>query len=222
MDFKTSDKKLTIGTFDIRLTVIENIDELYDALIQKGEDHEDVQDERIPYWADLWASALAMSRYLVDNQLITFETTVLEIGCGLGLPSIVAGLMGAKQVTMSDYLDDAMTFAEQNWQQNVSDKKVIFKKMDWRTPDPSVSADLLLASDVAYEQRAFEPLLKAFKTLLKPNGTILITEPNRPISKDFFLSLNTEGYVVKHQQVGIKHRGHYFTINLYELKEGLA
>jgi predicted nicotinamide N-methyase len=231
MNFKTNDITLPIGSFNVKLTTIDNIDELYDALIAKGSEHEDVKDERIPYWAELWASAIGMSRYLVDNPLVTSETSVLEIGCGLGLPSIVAGLQGAKQVVMSDYLQEALDFAQHNWSQNVSVKKPILNLMDWRTPDPSVSADLLLASDVAYEQRAFEPLLKAFKTLVKPNGRILISEPNRPVSKDFFSNLKnmalgdipnsfgTEGYHVKHTQMMVERKGHNFTINIYELNQ---
>jgi predicted nicotinamide N-methyase len=220
MNFKTNDITLPIGSFDIKLTTIDNIDELYDALIQKGSDHEDVKDERIPYWAELWASAIGMSRYLVDNPLVTSETSVLEIGCGLGLPSIVAGLQGAKQVVMSDYLQEALDFAQHNWSQNVSLKKPILNLMDWRTPDPAVSADLLLASDVAYEKRAFEPLLKAFKTLVKPNGRILISEPNRPVSKDFFSNLqNMGGYAVKHTQMKVERKGHEFTVNIYELNQ---
>jgi predicted nicotinamide N-methyase len=218
MNFKTNDITLPIGSFDVKLTTIVNIDELYDALIEKGSEHEDVKDERIPYWAELWASAIGMSRYLVDNQLITKNTAVLEIGCGLGLPSIIAGLQEAKQVILSDYLQEALDFAQHNWSQNVLDKKPILKCMDWRTPEPSIAADLLLASDVAYEKRAFEPLLNAFKTLVKPKGRILISEPNRPVSKDFFSNLtNTEGYHVKHTQMMVERKGHHFTVNIYDI-----
>ena len=102
--------------------------------------------------------------------------------------------------------------------QNLPDKNVRFQLLDWRNPDPSVSADILLASDVAYESRAFQPLLNAFKILLKPNGTILITEPNRPVSKSFFLGLHTEGYAIKHSAKNIERKGHVFLINIYELR----
>ena len=218
MRFKTKDISLTFNEIDIKLTIIENLDELFNNLILKGDDHPDVVDERIPYWAELWASALAMSWYLVENQhLINSETLVTEIGCGLGLPSIIAGKLGA-DVCLTDYDEDALAFAKMNWEQNLPNKKARFQQLDWRNPDPSVSADLLLASDVAYEKRAFEPLLNAFKTLLKPNGTILITEPNRPVSTDFFSNLNTEGYDVKKEQRNIDLKGHSFLINIYEIK----
>lgn len=218
MNFLTKDITLPIGHFDVKLTIIENIDALFDNLIRKGAEHEDVKDERIPYWAELWASAIAMGIYLVENQLINTEKTVTEIGCGLGLPSIVSGLMGAKEVILTDYLQEALDFAQLNWVHNLPDKKARFQLLDWRTPDPSVSADILLASDVAYESRAFEPLLNAFRVLLKPHGTIIITEPNRFISKKFFLGLHTEGYEVKHSTMKIDRKNHVFSINIYQLR----
>jgi predicted nicotinamide N-methyase len=217
MNFKTEDISLTIAHLNVSITAITNLDELFDALIEKGSDNPDVQDERIPYWAELWASAIGMSEYLVENQLITPEKSVLEIGCGLGLPSIVAGLLGAKNITVSDYFQEALDFAEMNWVKNLPHQKAEFLKMDWRTP-PSVKCDILLASDVAYEQRAFQPLLNAFKTLLKPNGTILISEPNRYISKAFFSNLDKEGYTIKHTEKTVERKEHNFLINIYELK----
>ena len=153
MEFKTTNTTLKFGNLDVHLTIVENLDELFDDLIKKGEEHEDFKDERIPYWAELWASAIAMSEYLVENALITEGVTVTEMGCGLGLPSIVAGKLGA-EVTMTDYLDDALDFAKLNWNNNFTNKKATFSRLDWRNPDVSLAADLLLASDVAYEKRA--------------------------------------------------------------------
>ena len=217
MTFKTKDITLNFKEINVKLTIIENLDELYDNLIQKGDNHPDVLDERIPYWAELWASAVAMSGYLVDNQhLITPSVIVTELGCGLGLPSIIAGKLGA-DVCLTDYDADALDFAKLNWEQNLPHKKARSQQLDWRNTDPSVKADLLLASDVAYEKRAFEPLLTAFKTLLKPNGTILITEPNRPVSTAFFSNLHTVGYDVTYSQREVELKGHVFLVNVYEM-----
>ena len=217
MTFKTKDISLDFKDINVKLTILENLDELFDNLIQKGDNHPDVLDERIPYWAELWASAVAMSEYLVENQyFINPSVKVTEIGCGLGLPSIVAGKLGA-DVCLTDYDADALDFAKLNWEQNLPHKKAHFQQLDWRNTDPSVKADLLLASDVAYEKRAFEPLLNAFKTLLKPNGTILITEPNRPVSTAFFSNLHTEGYDVKHSKREVELKGHTVLVNVYEM-----
>ena len=49
-------------------------------------------EEFLPYWAELWPSALALARVLARRPLT--GRRVLELGCGLGLPAIAAALAG--------------------------------------------------------------------------------------------------------------------------------
>jgi hypothetical protein len=58
------------------------------------------EDERIPYWADVWESAIVLAEDLaaVDGKGLT----LLELGCGLGLPSLAAARTGFT-VTATDY-----------------------------------------------------------------------------------------------------------------------
>ena len=51
---------IRIGAESFRLVSVKNVDELLENMIQLDEDHVDVQDERIPYWAELWPSAIAL------------------------------------------------------------------------------------------------------------------------------------------------------------------
>ena len=51
-----------------------------------------------------------------------------------------------------------------------------------------------MASDVAYERNQFGPLLKSFETLVKPNGHILLSEPNRYIAEPFLNAIKENGY----------------------------
>lgn len=193
--YTTRDLALDIEGLPIHLSVITNVDDLVEQLLAKGDDHEDVRDERIPYWADLWPSALALGRHLVRSAIIQPGMTVTEIGCGLALPGIVAGRLGA-EVTLTDYLPEALDFARRNWDRNI-DRSVHAALLDWRQPDPVLAADLLLASDVAYERRAFDFLPQAFRTLCRPGGTILVSEPNRPMAADFFQTLPDQGFTVQ-------------------------
>lgn len=174
--------------------MISDVDFLFNELIRKGEDHPDVQDERIPYWADLWPSAIALSNYLISNSIIRPGLQILEIGCGLGLPGIVAGKLGAK-VTLTDYMPEPLVFAKHNWNLNNSET-ASFKILDWRNPDPSFASDLVLAADVAYETKAFSDLINAFGVLVKPGGTLLLAEPNRAFAQSFVSQLKKQGFKV--------------------------
>ena len=49
-------------------------------------------EEFLPYWAELWPSALALARVVGARALRGART--LELGCGLGLPSLAAAVAG--------------------------------------------------------------------------------------------------------------------------------
>jgi predicted nicotinamide N-methyase len=213
--YETSLDHLNIFGLPISLHRIINVDELYANLVSKGDEHEDVKDERIPYWAELWPSAIALGEHLVQSKCITPGKRVHEMGCGLGLPGIIAGKLGA-EVLFTDYLDDALAFARQNWELNVS-VGATFKKMDWRNPAASLQADLLLASDVAYERRSFEYLPNAFKALVNPCGKIIVSEPNRLYAQEFFNSLRFIGFDVTHFNYPVQMHNITHNINVFEI-----
>lgn len=216
--YQTEELELNIAGIPIKILQIANVDDLYDELIAKGETHEDVQDERIPYWAELWPAAIGLSKYLIEYDIINDIKDVIEIGCGLGLPGIVAGKLGAN-VIMTDYLEEALRFTKQNWCLN-NNKEAGFEVMDWRQPKPELAADLVLASDICYEKRFFQYLPHAFKTLSKPGGSIIISDPSRDIAIEFFQNITKEGFKVNKISYDIQPLlgGRTVTVNIYHLK----
>ena len=83
--YETELISLNIEGLSVDIERVTNIDALFAELIAKGENHPDFKDERIPYWAELWASALALSQYLVASKIDFQGKKVLEIGAGFGL-----------------------------------------------------------------------------------------------------------------------------------------
>src|SRR5690606_26759640 len=72
-------------------------------------------DERIPYWADLWPSSRALAAELLDTA--TLPRSVIELGCGVGLPSLALRHRGIDPLA-TDWYDDALRFAELNAERN--------------------------------------------------------------------------------------------------------
>ncbi len=200
---------------EFSLFSVKEIDLLLDELIEKGPEHQDVKDERLPYWAELWPSALALARFVLEHPEQVRNREVLEIGCGLGLAGLAAGKIGA-EVLETDYQEDALRLAALNWFVNLQ-RFPQTALLDWRNPQIDRRFAVILASDVAYERRHFWPLALAFETLLQPGGRILLSEPNRPIARDFFNILREEGFFLERREMKIPFEDRQTTVSVYEI-----
>jgi predicted nicotinamide N-methyase len=115
------------------------------------------RDEFLPYWAELWPAATALAAALPDLAGLR----VVELGCGLGLPSLVASSRGA-DVTASDWAADAVELLSENAARNGLAVRAVVR--DWREPWAE-RFDVALAADVLYERRNVEPLLERLREL---------------------------------------------------------
>ena len=135
------------------------------------------REQFMPYWADLWPSAVALADVVARRP--PAGKRVIELGCGIALPGIVAARGGA-DVLLSDWSPDAIAFARDNAERNgVSARTVV---QSWDQPEPLVvdgGWDLVLASDVLYEERNVLPLLAALDALVGPAGEVWLTDPRR-------------------------------------------
>jgi predicted nicotinamide N-methyase len=131
-------------------------------------------DEFLPYWAELWPAGLALARALPAR---LDGVGVVELGCGLGVPALVAAARGAA-VTAVDWAGDAVTLLAQNAARNGISLEAV--AADWRSFGGSF--DLVLAADLLYEGRYVEPLLRVLPALAP---AALVAEPGRPAAADF-------------------------------------
>jgi predicted nicotinamide N-methyase len=162
-------------------------------------------EEFLPYWAELWPSGRALAEIVDERDLSGLR--VVELGCGLGLPSLVAALGGAN-VLATDWSGDAIELLRTNAEAN--DATLEVDVVSWGVPDALLERapfDLVLASDVLYERRNVDELLEL---LPKLGGEVLVADPSRPFTKSF-LERAVKGWTLK--QVG--HRG---SVTIWSLK----
>jgi len=132
-------------------------------------------EEYLPYWAELWPSSLALARAVSARALRGART--LELGCGLGLPSIAAALSGGR-VLATDWAPDAIAMARANAERNGAELETMV--CSWAEPAPLLQRapwDLVLASDVLYEARNGEALLPLLPRL---GREVWLADPGRP------------------------------------------
>src|ERR1044071_1476766 len=138
------------------------------------DEHAFEQEEFLPYWAELWPSSLALARAIGSRALKGART--LELGCGLGLPSIAAALAGGR-VLATDWSAEAIRMTETNAARNDAPLETLV--CSWTEPAPLLERapfDLLLASDVLYEARNGDALLDLLPRL---GRDIWLADPGR-------------------------------------------
>ncbi len=195
-----------------RITRLTDFDELFERMITENADGTD-NDDSIPYWMEIGPASIALAEFIMENKEMVEKKKVLELGCGLGIPGIVAARCGAK-ITFSDLHPDALYFARINAVANkVTTAK--YKTEDWRKTSPVHEYEVLLASDVSYERTAFPFLIKAFKNMLIPKGLVILSEPGRQYARSFFNLLANNGFrCICHQKREIVRNGSPTNVNL--------
>jgi predicted nicotinamide N-methyase len=141
-------------------------------------------EEFLPYWAELWPSSLALARAIEDRSFR--GARVVELGCGLAIPSIVAAL-GSARVLATDWSPDAIELVRENAARNGACVETAV--VSWAEPGPLVERApwrVVLASDVLYERRNVDQLLELLPRLADERTEILVAEPGRPPAKAFF------------------------------------
>lgn len=172
-------------------------------LAQDFDDDDDPEQAYPPYWAELWPSGVELAYAVAGSDLR--GRAVLEIGCGLGLPSIAAALAGA-HVLATDRSDDAVAFTERNAELSGATLETAVRP--W-TDDHALVAwgpwDLVLAADVLYNDRCVREVLTLLPRLLaggaEPGAEtggaeMWITDPDRPQAADFLSRAVDAGYDV--------------------------
>jgi predicted nicotinamide N-methyase len=148
-----------------------------DALIDEAAFDED---EFLPYWAELWPSGLALARVVGGLELRGVR--VVELGAGLGLPSLAAALRGAS-VLATDWAAEAAELLGLNAGRNRIALRAA--RVRWDEPEPLLAEapwGLVLGADLLYERRNAELLLELLPRL---GPDALLADPGRPFAKGF-------------------------------------
>jgi predicted nicotinamide N-methyase len=145
------------------------------------------EDEFLPYWAELWPSGVALARAVAARDVRGLR--VLELGCGLGLPSLAAALRGA-DVLATDWAGEAVALLRRNAARNGATLRA--EVVRWDEPEPLLREapwDLVLGADLLYEARNAGQLAALLPSL---GGELLLAEPGRPYARAFLERIAAE------------------------------
>ena len=185
---------IDVGAFALEVARPRDADELIDEARFD-------EDEFMPYWAELWKSGLELARVVSRRALA--GRRVVELGCGLGLPSLAAARCGA-QTLATDWAPEALELLRANALRNNVELETLV--VSWYEPDALLRRapfDLVLAGDVLYEERNVDALLELLPRL---GNEVLVAEPGRSTAGRFFTGADGPWTISREGQVSLLRR----------------
>jgi len=131
----------------------------------------------MPMFGVLWPGAVALAERVAAEDVAGLD--VLELGCGLGLPAIVAASRRAR-VVATDNHPHAGAFLAANARHN--GVEVSFAELDWRDEDavlPCPRFDRVIASDLLYSAQLVPLVVGQLARWLAEDGRAWLVDPGR-------------------------------------------
>ena len=163
-----------------------------------------------PYWAHLWTGALVLADAVPAN-----AGRVLEIGCGLGLPGLVAARRGAR-VTFVDRIAAPLAFVRASAAANRL-AAVDACVADFAGDALRGAFDLLLAAEVLYDRATLATLPEAIRRRLRPGGRALLTDARRTDTAAFYSALDASGVRWQATEHAVREEGLPLRVRLVEV-----
>jgi predicted nicotinamide N-methyase len=150
---------------------------------------------RISFWWGITSAAIALARHVQSMGDELVGKRVLELGCGLGLAGVTAGLAGA-EVLFTDYVKEALDFARRNTTLNgIPDKNAMFRILDWENADDLETFDLVLGSEIVYDYFLHGSLIGVLSRVVAAKGLVLLADRKRLCVSRFMGRLTSAGFM---------------------------
>ncbi|MGB5324646.1 MAG: methyltransferase domain-containing protein [Pseudomonadales bacterium] len=129
-----------------------------------------------PLFGVVWPSSLVLAHFMADCQ--TGSRRILEVGCGMALSSLLLNKLKA-DITATDYHPEAANFLLRNTQLN-DDSAIRYEQANWQDSDDTLGLfDLIIGSDVLYEDRHILLLAAFIDRHARPDCEVILVDPGR-------------------------------------------
>ncbi len=146
----------------------------------------------------LWDSGRVLAGVMTDVDIAGLR--ILEVGCGLGLPSLVLNHRQA-DITATDLHPSAGRFLARNAALN-DDEPIPFVRTGWTDDDHGLGLfDLIIGADVLYEAPHVRMLSDFVHEHLAPGGQVVLVDPGRKLHARFSRRMVELGYAHEQRRV---------------------
>jgi len=145
-----------------------------------------------PIFGIIWPSSEVLAHLMLDFDIE--GKRVLEIGCGIGLSSLVLNNRNT-DITATDYHPEANNFLIANVKLN-GGKAIPFVRTGWTDKITTLGKfDLLIGSDILYESSHVSQLAAFVDQHAKKKCEVILVDPGRGHHARFSKKMTSLGYV---------------------------
>ena len=156
-----------------------------------------------PYWAKVWPSAIALLNLLQKHPNWIKDKNVLELGAGIGLPSLMmAGI--TRSIQISDYNLEAVELLRKNIE-HLELENAEALQLDWNNVPEHIQPDVVILSDVNYDPTQFDPLISLIEKFILLGSTIILSTPQRIMASPFVQNL--ESFIIERYETLVDENG---------------
>jgi len=182
------------GTIDIHLCTLRDKQQFYDP--QGIAEKLGISSALWPIFGVIWPSSLVLAHFIH-----TFDTgtmRILEVGCGMALSSLLLNKRNAN-ITATDFHPDTEKYLNRNTRLNEG-KTIAFERVDWADKCDSLGTfDLIIGSDLLYEDEHTELLANFINAHAKPNCEVILVDPDRGRKNKLSACMTAYGYASNHK-----------------------
>lgn len=161
-----------------------------------------------PLFGLVWPSSIHLAQRLAQRPVIPDEH-ILELGCGLALPTLVGRRRGAR-ITASDRHPMTRLFLESNAQLN-DISFIKYRHGQWGLDEEicisdtgaellSARYDLIVGSDLLYDRNAPAELAEFIDNHAEPQAEVWIMDPDRGHRPAFTREMAARGFALVEQE----------------------
>lgn len=208
--FGTDTTPVTVRGKTLQLVQVRDIDRLIETQFAQEDPV-----SGFPFWTRIWEASIILADLLAQVKP-DGNREILEIGAGLGVAGLFAAAFGHR-VTVTDYDQDALTFAMLSAQLNQL-SNVEFQTLDWCAPTLYKSYDYIIGSEVLFNAKLFLPLYGLLKKALAPGGIVYFAHDRNRMSPGQFFELVQKDFKIECKPRVMRADDEEFHIILHRLK----
>jgi ribosomal protein L11 methylase PrmA len=158
----------------------------------------------------VWNASILLSRLLTRLQNVEWSSidwttlSIAELGCGPGLASFTAAVLGSQHVLATDGNPQVVALAQKNIDINQLSSSVQTQTLPWgplNAMDYAETYDIVMGSDLTYQSQNWPALAATMVTMVKPRtGVVLYLTLGHT---GFAVQAEVQGFLAVAQQYGL-------------------